>query len=1481
MSTPQPTPQPYHHSPLATPAPLPSTTQPPPHSSPSDPSPHPHTPSQAYPPHHTALSSPPHHPPSAHGRLGGEPAEERGADEQGVPGVAGGMDANAAERRAEAARRRRSEPQSDTARLDQLVQHFYSKTVAVVSQSRMTHLLASDTSPPPGSLAGETQTGSTSSVNTVAGGLVPGARKVSGTEKGKGRGKTNKWFNLELPEPSLFRDDLRTWRTVSALLSSPSSPSSSSYASPSSSAARRDDPVPPLVLETLLDVSDLTPNQVLVLQPPGGGKRVRVTSRSGVGTGASPQPRGGARSPLRPSAGGTSPAVVLERWELRLSPSSSYPSASSSSASLATSTADLSLPTIYKHSILHFRSLFSLTRALPAYALHRSLARRRAGVGGAGLKIGVRVRGGAAAGGGGEGEVGVGEALGEEDAEGDERGGRTERIAFPGVETPFGTLLLTLTYRPNASFAVEEIETLLSSRFIDEDFFRPTVAATRYKDKNAEREREEPRPGSLPIASRLLAGGGGSPASTSPARASPPAGALPYPAPSARVGGAGGMTGLAPLPSYGSLTSRHLYAPPPPPAPHPDASSRLTPPPLGATGVHATSPPRPPPSPLPAPVPLPAPSAPPSASPVPAATPSSLSSSRFSAAAYAPPGTSAGGAVEPAFISLSRARGSSFAGQGGGSGSGIARASPVSSSPVAGGIVRRTSVTNPSGGAVSGSPIFRPGSYLGGDSRTGGLSSSPSYYGAPPSRQQALPPASTPVGAGSGHQQLVFGSRSPPAPAVPHAGPSMLGATAPSSFTASSASGARPIPAPSPSTGAGVGVGIAIGGPSSSIPREGGTPSSSSLGRGGGAGPFAYGSMGSYTSRTSLSYGRTGSSGGSAGGGGEGGAWDAPGLVRRASSRLSFGASAGAGSGMGSLGRSSRLAQLEQREREKEREPQKRFLHVQEGRPPPDEDDIASFLSMLDSKPELSTFGGGSFFAGEGAGAGGRSTLLSKRDVDEQMRALRSSVLGGGGIGSAGFGGGESPSPPSFGPSPSSVGAPRVGPSGLSGISSLRRQTSRLSIEEDAAGEAKAAAAAAARELREEQREKERERERARSQSGERDSTAMTTPRGTLRGLASLPLTGAAGGAGDTVRKEVVSPSLSATSSSTVIPPLPPLSLAGTGAGDVSPLPVPTTAAAAGLLRFVEPRFLPLPVSSTTSPLASPGVSRERDASATTTAFAAAGAGFAFTTTQPYPPLPYPPAATTTTSTSTEPLTFDSGYPYAPFARRAAATFPLPPSSSTSPTAHANAASIAARAIRQPVGAPSSSSGFARHGAGGGSVSSFSTADDVETDVEAAMRHSGRSSLLYSALGGRATTAGEESSEVEAVGRLELDDSESASLSDVPRGRRWPLPVSTATTAADGEAALASAAQAAAAAHASRDTTPAAAMRGVGYFGLNAAGGGWGMGAVAPPMPARETSRRRSASGIRRAGDEERERERERERQRRRGRESPEISWMG
>ncbi|GAA5935676.1 hypothetical protein JCM1841_004940 [Sporobolomyces salmonicolor] len=808
---------------------------------------------------------------------------------------------------------------SATKQADQIVQHFYAKTCAIVSQSRMTHLSSADNERAPAAA-------STTSLSSVAGGVGPvnrrpvGGAATAGKKKGE---RTNSWFNLTLPEADLFRTQLKTWRCVSALLFP-------STASPSSSSPSFTSAAPPLVLSVLLDVSDLTPNQVLVFSDQRG-RRVRVDpalAGSPVASSAGPSP--GLRSPRSGAAGsagggghGQAPTVVLERWELTLdahSASSPSSSSSSSSTSALQAPSPSELPSVYKHSILHFRALYTLVRTLPAWALHRKLSRRRPGVGGSGLKIGVRLATSEEDDAEGrEGEVGVEVPI----EAGAEEEKVTETIRFPGVATPLGTLFLSCTYRVNADFGVEDIETLLSSRFIDEDFFRPTVSTARYREREA-----AGRPGSLPISARTnfrstSATAGATGLGTSPVAVSPP------------------LTGLAPLPSYGSLSSRHQYAPHPPvPAPS-----------------HSPS--------RPAPVPLPS-----------SASAGSRSSSHLSVA-YGSVPASAGGTsavVEPAFISLSRARG----GAASYTGSGIQRASV---SPSYTTIARRTSLTSVAPLAVSGSPssggspIFRPGSYAPAVPATSAWAGS----FAPPSRQPStgLPPNAT------HSSQLSFGARTSPLAPPVQAGPSNLGATAP-----------RPIPAPSPS-----------------------------------ARPYSYASGGTGSGSFSRSYGR-GSSG--SGGGGGIGEWAGPeSLTRRASSRLSFGAA----TGTGSLGRSGRLV-----------EEQRSF--VGEMKPPEDADDINSFLRMIDSKPDLR---GGLDASRSAPGGGGAASMLRKQDVDEQLKALRGSVLGFTGLGA-------SPSPPAgmgmfvapAGPGGSSPRTAGVG-GGVSGISSLRRKTSRLSIEEEPA----------------------------------------------------------------------------------------------------------------------------------------------------------------------------------------------------------------------------------------------------------------------------------------------------------------------------------------------------------------------------------------------------------------------------------------------
>jgi autophagy-related protein 13 len=242
---------------------------------------------------------------------------------------------------------------SNAQKADTIAYHFYTKLFYVVQQARGT----SDTRTTAGTPAGSTLTPGP----PAASGAGAGAGTSSGVSS-SGTIKTDKWFNLETPDYSdLFTKEAREpYKSLS------------SYQQPQSSSSRIPIPpsipipIPPLEIQVLLSIPDLTltPNQVLVSISPDSS-RIRIE----------PTPR----------------YILLESWVLAFSSSFDGSSASSSSAD---SSGEVSLPTIYKHGIPLFRSLYSLLRVLPAWRMFKRL-RRRPGM------IGVAGGGGAGAGGAG------------------------------------------------------------------------------------------------------------------------------------------------------------------------------------------------------------------------------------------------------------------------------------------------------------------------------------------------------------------------------------------------------------------------------------------------------------------------------------------------------------------------------------------------------------------------------------------------------------------------------------------------------------------------------------------------------------------------------------------------------------------------------------------------------------------------------------------------------------------------------------------------------------------------------------------------------------------------------------------------------------------------------------------------------------------------------------------------------------------------
>lgn len=149
--------------------------------------------------------------------------------------------------------------------------------------------------------------------------------------------------------------------------------------------------------------------------------------------------------------------VILERWRVELGEPSNRPPADLGSI----------LPTVYKKSIVLFRSLFTYSKFLPAWKFAKRNVKIRAN---AGLRIKYRILDGRG---------------NHEDSNQDHltlplypvNGKVVETYNFGVTESPAGPFSAQVTYRTNCDFRVDDSEALLSSRFMgaDDAIFRPSL----------------------------------------------------------------------------------------------------------------------------------------------------------------------------------------------------------------------------------------------------------------------------------------------------------------------------------------------------------------------------------------------------------------------------------------------------------------------------------------------------------------------------------------------------------------------------------------------------------------------------------------------------------------------------------------------------------------------------------------------------------------------------------------------------------------------------------------------------------------------------------------------------------------------------------------------------------------------------------------------------------------------------------------------
>ncbi|KAK2761686.1 autophagy protein 13 [Arachnomyces sp. PD_36] len=242
-------------------------------------------------------------------------------------------------------------------------------------------------------------------------------------QKGTTTKRVNKWFNVELDETDTIRDELLTWKNSDSTESRP----------------------PPMIIETFLDAEELTNNQSLVIID-DLGKRWDVLEALAAARDNPGNPR---RVENR---------IILERWRIELGQASDpIP-------------ADLgpSLPTVYKKSIVLFRSLFTYSKFLPAWKFSKRQGKLH---GNPALKVQYRIL----------------KSVPEKQRVDNltiplyENGGKpVESYTFGATESPAGSFSVHVEYRTNCEFRVDDSEALLSSRFMgaDDEFFRPSLPST-------------------------------------------------------------------------------------------------------------------------------------------------------------------------------------------------------------------------------------------------------------------------------------------------------------------------------------------------------------------------------------------------------------------------------------------------------------------------------------------------------------------------------------------------------------------------------------------------------------------------------------------------------------------------------------------------------------------------------------------------------------------------------------------------------------------------------------------------------------------------------------------------------------------------------------------------------------------------------------------------------------------------------------------
>jgi autophagy-related protein 13 len=210
--------------------------------------------------------------------------------------------------------------------------------------------------------------------------------------------KLNKWFNLYMYNNNVA--DLKIWKNHHNLQT-----------------------IPPMIIETYLDLRQLTPNQVVILQDEHQNIWQVLRHKK--------------------------QEIVLERWLIEFD------------ANDVGEVVNDELPSIYKQSIILFRSLYGLSRILPTFKLKKILSMENSG-----LIISNKIIEGTQQI-SSKGRIGLSKSIIPHQMMTTEN--HITHKQFQPIRTTSGTLKVSIAYRNQYRFSVQDSEQLLSNQFVNMD----------------------------------------------------------------------------------------------------------------------------------------------------------------------------------------------------------------------------------------------------------------------------------------------------------------------------------------------------------------------------------------------------------------------------------------------------------------------------------------------------------------------------------------------------------------------------------------------------------------------------------------------------------------------------------------------------------------------------------------------------------------------------------------------------------------------------------------------------------------------------------------------------------------------------------------------------------------------------------------------------------------------------------------------------